>query len=141
MFGLSGSPPNLSGNSLESCGEALRSWAMNDASSQTPVVPLPSVSLDPVTVFSMLGSKTRWPILQLLADGKPRMATEVASALKRDFDGVSKHLRLMEEAGVLDWCSGEDRRMVLFFVPEAYRRVAGVLDFGVCTVRLPAATS
>jgi hypothetical protein len=35
----------------------------------------------------MLGSKTRWPIIQLLADGKPRTATDVATVVKRDFDG------------------------------------------------------
>jgi predicted transcriptional regulator len=50
---------------------------------------------------------------------------------------VSKHLRLLREAGLLEWRAGQDRRLLFFSMPEAYRRVPGVLDFGVCTVRLP----
>ena len=65
---------------------------MNDATSSTQVGSELSQQLNPVAVFFALGSKIRWPIIQLLADGTPRTATDVASALGRDFDGVSKHL-------------------------------------------------
>ena len=100
------------------------------------VLPQPTQPLNAIAVFEALGSKIRWPILLLLADGKPRTATDVASVLGRDFDGVSKHLRLLRAAGLVDWRVGEDRRLLLFSIPEKYRREPGVLDFGVCTVRL-----
>ncbi|HXE42619.1 MAG TPA: helix-turn-helix domain-containing protein, partial [Candidatus Baltobacteraceae bacterium] len=85
--------------------------------------------LDPVAVFAALGSDIRWPIIQLLADGTPRTATDVASALKRDFDGVSKHLRLMRDAGVVDCRAGEDRRLLFFSISPAMRRNPGVIDY------------
>lgn len=85
----------------------------------------------------MLGNPHRWRMLQILADGRPRTATEVAHLLHRDFDGVSKHLRLMCQVGVLDWRVGDDRRLTYFSLPAAFRQTPGLLDFGVCTARLP----
>ena len=117
--------------------EGDRVRAMNEAA-PSPSGDFPRAkSLDFIEVFALLGSESRWPIMRLLADGKPRTATQVAAVLNRDFDGVSKHLRLMREAGLLECQAGEDRRYLLFYLPEAYRRVPGVLDFGVCTIRLP----
>lgn len=87
-------------------------------------------------VFKLLGNRQRWEIVRLLADGLPRTATDLARVLGRDFDGVSKHLRLMREAGVLESRAGEDRRLLLFCLPERFRSAPGVLDFGVCTARL-----
>lgn len=109
---------------------------MSLSASPSPVVTEPSSQLNPVAVFAALGSKIRWPIIQLLADGTPRTATDVASALGRDFDGISKHLRLMRSAGVVDAGPGADRRLVLFSIPPEKRREAGVLDYGICTVRV-----
>lgn len=93
--------------------------------------------LDPVTVFAMLGSELRWQLLRLLASGTARTASDLAAEVGRDFDGVSKHLRLMREAGVLASQPGEDRRLTYYFIPAEFRREAGVLDFGVCRARLP----
>ena len=109
---------------------------MSDSTSASPVVTESSNQLNPVAVFAALGSQVRWPIIQLLADGTPRTATDVASALGRDFDGVSKHLRLMRDAGVVAGEPGEDRRLLFFFIPAENRRDAGVLDYGICTIRL-----
>jgi predicted transcriptional regulator len=92
--------------------------------------------LNAIAVFAALGSKSRWPIMQLLADGKPRTATDVATVLKRDFDGVSKHLRLLRSVGLVAWAEGADRRLLFFSIPEKHRLVPEVLDYGVCTVRL-----
>jgi len=100
---------------------------------ETPAASCPS----PADFFFALGSEVRWAIFQLLADGKPRRATDVAAVLKRDFDGVSKHLRLMREAGAVSVVTGEDRRYVWFAIPSKYRREAGVVDYGWCTIRLP----
>lgn len=109
---------------------------MSDAAPNSSDCGQPAAQLDPVAVFSALGSKVRWPIIQLLADGTPRTATDVASALHRDFDGVSKHLKLMAEAGVVLSEPGDDRRYVFFSIPPEKRREAGVLDYGICTVRV-----
>jgi DNA-binding transcriptional ArsR family regulator len=112
---------------------------MSDAPSSSPTGTVTLQRLNPVAVLAALGSKIRWPIVQLLADGTPRTATDVASALKRDFDGVSKHLRLMRDAGVVDAMPGEDRRLLFFFIPGQNRQQPGVLDYGVCTVRVATA--
>ena len=61
---------------------------------------------------------------------------EVAGVVGRDFDGVSKHMRLLREAGLLEGRLGEDRRFLFFYMPERYRRQPGWLDFGICTVRM-----
>lgn len=100
----------------------------------------PGVSnLNPADFFFALGSDVRWAIFTLLADGKARRASDVAVVLKRDFDGVSKHLRLMREAGVVSVIAGEDRRYVWFAIPSKYRREPGVVDYGMCKILVPPA--
>jgi predicted transcriptional regulator len=97
---------------------------------------MPGPGFDPVALFTVLASPLRWQILQMLKSGETLSASEVAAALKRDFDGVSKHLRLMQKAGVLGLQFGADRRFTEYFIPAEFRREPGVLDFGVCRVRL-----
>lgn len=75
----------------------------------------------------------------MLADGRAMSASEVAAVVKRDFDGVSKHLRVMRAAGVLASKRGEDRRLELYYIPESIRRPDGVADLGFCAIRLPVA--
>lgn len=94
-------------------------------------------ALDARAVFALLGNQTRWAILRILADGQARTATEMAAVLKRDFDGVSKQLRLLRQGGLVVAFAGEDRRFLYFRIPAHYRQTAGVFDFGVCTVKLP----
>ena len=93
--------------------------------------------LDPAKAFAALGNPLRWSIYQMLADGRAMSASEVAAVVKRDFDGVSKHLRLMRSAGVLASKRGEDRRLELYHIPETIRRADGVADLGFCVIRLP----
>ncbi|MGC3991216.1 MAG: winged helix-turn-helix domain-containing protein [Chthoniobacteraceae bacterium] len=107
---------------------------------KTVVSPWPEVvagaTVNAVDFFAALGGKVRWPIIQMLASGRPMSATEVASALHRDFDGVSKHLRILREAGVIASTTGDDRRMVLFQIPAENRPEPGILDYGFCRVRI-----
>ena len=95
--------------------------------------------LDPAKAFAALGNPLRWSIYQMLADGRAMSASEVAAVVKRDFDGVSKHLRVMRAAGVLASKRGEDRRLELYYIPETIRRADGVADMGFCVIRLPVA--
>lgn len=81
----------------------------------------------------------RWSIFQLLANGNAMSASQVAAVVKRDFDGVSKHLRLMRAAGVLASKRGEDRRLELYHIPPALRRADGVVDLGFCAIRVSTA--
>jgi DNA-binding transcriptional ArsR family regulator len=109
-------------------------------SDKTPVSPWPPVvagsTVNAADFFAALGSAIRWPIVQMLATGKAMTATEVASALRRDFDGVSKHLRILREAGVVSSKTGEDKRLMLFFIPPEIRPQPGVLDYGFCRIRV-----
>lgn len=104
----------------------------------TPAPPVVSKNMDPAKAFAALGNPLRWRIYQMLADGRAMSASEVAAVVKRDFDGVSKHLRLMRAAGVLASKRGEDRRVELYHIPESIRRADGVADLGFCAIRFPA---
>jgi len=90
-----------------------------------------------VELFAVLASPLRWQILQMLKSGEALTASQMAAVVQRDFDGVSKHLRVMRDAGVLASQPGEDRRHTHYFLPEKFRREPGILDFGVCRVRVP----
>lgn len=97
-------------------------------------------ALDPAKAFAALGNPLRWSIYQMLAEGRAMSASEVAAVVKRDFDGVSKHLRVMRAAGVLTSKRGEDRRLELYYIPETIRRADGVVDLGFCAIRVSTAS-
>jgi len=92
--------------------------------------------LDPVAVFFALGYDSRWAILKLLADGRARSTGEVATALGRKLDGTGKQLKILSDAGVLDFLRGEDRRQAVFRIAAARLRAPAMLDLGFCVVDL-----
>ena len=105
------------------------------------VEPAPVVSPGPPSpsrIFFALGSLERYEMMRLLADGQPRPVREIASAVRRKFNGVSKHLAILRSAGLLESCTpeGADARTSWYQLPAAFRATPGVLDFGCCTVRL-----
>lgn len=81
----------------------------------------------------------RWQAMKMLAGGAALSASQVAAALKKDFDGVSRHLRAMREAGVVASRPGDDERFAMFYIPDTFRPRPGVVDYGFCLLRLPAA--
>jgi hypothetical protein len=91
--------------------------------------------LNPTDIFGALSNEIRWRALELMAGGAKIRATDLATALKRDFDICSKHLSLLAKSGAASWERGEDARTVLYFIPEQYRPQPGVVDYGVCAVR------
>ncbi len=100
-------------------------------------VAIPAVKpVDRAKFFAALGNPLRWEMVKMLAGGKALAASQVASALGRDFDGVSKHLRILRRARVLASRSGKDRRLELYFIPEANRPADGALDYGFCVVQV-----
>jgi hypothetical protein len=72
----------------------------------------------------------------MLADGRKVFISEVADALRRDADGVSRQLKVLADAGVVEAFIGEDRRQTIYHIPAAYRPAPGVLDYGFCVVDL-----
>ncbi|HUB86692.1 MAG TPA: helix-turn-helix domain-containing protein [Verrucomicrobiae bacterium] len=112
---------------------------MNSSTSPSSIPSESSNQLNPIAVFEALGSKIRWPILQLLADGTPRSAADVASALHLSYDNVSRHLTLMWKAGLVAPKLADDQRIALYYVPAENREQPGKLDYGICTVQMPTA--
>jgi DNA-binding transcriptional ArsR family regulator len=69
-----------------------------------------------VTAFEALGDPTRRRIVELLADGE-RSAGEIASAFPTSRPGVSRHLRVLREHGLVR-ARGEGRRRLYSLDPE-----------------------
>jgi DNA-binding transcriptional ArsR family regulator len=92
----------------------------------------------PDRVFAALGNPVRWQIVLRLAGGQALAATSVAQEFGRDFDGISKHLRLLRAAGILASRRGDDRRVELYFIPEVFLKNPGQLDLGSCVISLQA---
>ena len=107
---------------------------MKDESSPVPA-PAP---LDAVAVFAALGNSMRWQAMQLMAGGKAISATDLATAMQRDFDIASKHLKILRDSGAVGWMSGTDRRLRFYYIPRKYLLATGVVDYGFCTLKFPA---
>jgi predicted transcriptional regulator len=104
-----------------------------------PPVTIPQFETLPTTLppnaadfLAALGSPLRWQMVQMLAAGQVLRASDVAKTLGRDFDGVSKHLRLLREAGVVRSKPGEDKRYEWFYIPRLFRAEPAVLNYGWC---------
>ena len=114
---------------------------MNDSASKAttvePAIATPDVPvLDPVTVFAALGSEVRWPIVKLLADGQARSISEIRAVAGSTAENISKQLRVLMLAGILENHPGEDRRQSVFSIPATYRATVRQLDFGFCVIDL-----
>ena len=56
---------------------------------------------EPACVFAALGDPVRLALLETLADGRPRSIAELTLGLSLTRQGVTKHLRVLQGAGVL----------------------------------------
>ena len=83
-----------------------------------------------------LGSEFRWPIIQLLADGREMSITEGANVAGCTVVNFSKHLGVMLKGGIVECKQGADRRQTIFYIPAARRQVPGVIDYGFCKIQL-----
>ena len=93
--------------------------------------------LDCISALKALGEGTRLRILRLLFK-KPLGVNEISGRLKVSQYNVSKHLRIMREAGLLE--SEKQGKLRLYGVSSRLKpQVAAnnnVLDLGCCTFRL-----
>lgn len=86
---------------------------------------LKATSIAPV--FAALGDPTRLALLSQLGNGQPRSVTQLThgSALTRQ--GVSKHLRVLERAGLVD-CRRLGRESLYVLQPASLVQARHYLD-------------
>lgn len=93
--------------------------------------------LDCIAALKALGEETRLRILRLLFKS-PMSVNDIADRLSATQYNVSKHLRIMREAGLLD-LKKDGRQRLYSVMPELKARVSAnnnILDLGCCTFRL-----
>lgn len=113
-----------------SSSSALEKWTAPAMSKARPRMGL-------VRVCRALGSPIRMRALRrLLEVGQPMSVSQLASKERLGRDAMSRHLQVMEQAGLLQSHSGVDRRCSCYFVPKEFQTQPGVLDFGCCTIQL-----
>src|SRR5437667_10283055 len=112
-----------------------------DGSTNTAAAPTPSVQaprVDPRTLFYVLSHPIRLKLLKLMADGRMLTATEAASLMHRDIDIVIQHLRVLKNAGLLDWKPSEqDARFLFYYLKPECRAQPAVPAFGSSKVQRP----
>ena len=104
--------------------------------SASPVLVAVSPPSNAPRFFAALGNPLRWEMVKMLVKQGPMCATQVAAVLKRDFDGVSKHLRVLRQGGVVQSVPGQDRRLAFFRIPPANQPEPGLLDYGLLRIDL-----
>ena len=83
-----------------------------------------------------LADKTRWRIVQELLS-RPLTVTELAERLQVSQYNISKHLRILREAGIVE-STRHGKHLQCRIVPDFQRRVAknkNQLDLGCCVFR------
>ena len=82
---------------------------------------------NPAPVFAALGDSTRLKLVGRLVDGEPRSIAQLADGLDLTRQGVTKHLRVLQRAGIVRAKSvGRESRFT--YVPEPVERVRSYLD-------------
>ena len=56
---------------------------------------------EPARVFAALGDGTRLELVERLGDGRPRSISQLSAGLDLTRQGVTKHLRVLEHAGLV----------------------------------------
>ena len=82
---------------------------------------------DPAPVFAALGDATRLALVSRLSDGRPRSIAQLSQGLDLTRQGVTKHLRVLEHAGIVaSERVGRESRFA--FTPAPIDEVRGYLD-------------
>lgn len=78
-------------------------------------------------VFAALGDTTRLQLLNRLCDGQDHSISQLADGLGQTRQGVTKHLRVLEQAGLVSsWRVGRETRFR--FSPQAVAPAVSYLD-------------
>ena len=98
-------------------------------SSREPSVPRGARAepVDPAPVFAALGDATRLELVARLSDGQARSIAQLTSGLDLTRQGVTKHLRVLEEAGLVSSIRvGRENQFA--FRPEPLDQVRSYLE-------------
>ncbi len=83
--------------------------------------------VDPAAVFAALGEPTRLQLVSRLSDGESRSIAQLSDGFGMTRQGVTKHLRVLEQAGLVRSSRiGRENRFT--FVPEPIRDIRSYLD-------------
>jgi DNA-binding transcriptional ArsR family regulator len=82
---------------------------------------------DPAPVFAALGDATRLELVARLNDGQARSIAQLADGLSLTRQGITKHLRVLEQAGIVS-SSRVGRESHFSYVPEPIEQVRSYLD-------------
>lgn len=86
-----------------------------------------AVRADPVPVFAALGDATRLKLIARLNAGEVLSIAQLADGLSVTRQGVTKHLRVLEQAGIVRSRSiGRESRFS--YVPEPIEQARSYLD-------------
>ena len=82
---------------------------------------------DPVPVLAALGDGTRLQLVSRLAEGEPLSIAELTGGLDLTRQGVTKHLRVLERAGIVNSIRvGRESRFS--YVPEPVNYACSYLE-------------
>lgn len=81
----------------------------------------------PASVFAALGDTTRLQLISRLGDGRPRSIRQLGEGLELSRQGVTKHLRVLETAGLVT-SSRVGREHRFRYAPESIDAARDYLD-------------
>lgn len=84
-------------------------------------------STDPAPVFAALGDATRLELLHRLGRGEPHSITQLSDGIGLTRQGVTKHLRVLEKAGLVA-SERVGRESRYRYLPEPVERARSYLE-------------
>jgi DNA-binding transcriptional ArsR family regulator len=92
-------------------------------------IPHPATeALDLATIMRAVGEPVRLEMVRLLADGRPRLCSDIADTLGVPDSTSSYHLRLLREAGVTRSRAEGTKRLISLRRDDVDARFPGLLD-------------
>ena len=92
----------------------------------TPREPGPPLG-DPAAVFAALGDATRLDLIARLSGGQPLSITQLAEGSELTRQGITKHLRVLERAGLVE-SNRVGRESRYTYQPDAFQQARSYLD-------------
>ena len=84
-------------------------------------------SKDAAPVFAALGDATRLKLVGRLVDGQPRSIAQLADGLDLTRQGITKHLRVLQRAGIVK-AKSVGRESQFTYVPDPVDRARSYLE-------------
>ena len=82
---------------------------------------------NPAPVFAALADATRLKLIGRLVNGQPRSIAQLADGLDLTRQGITKHLRVLQRAGIVK-ARSVGRESQFTYVPDAVDRARSYLD-------------